>query len=129
MPAPEKNSLRGLLNCGFDNWVVSDTVIAVIDYACTTGRKLIKSAIAERPRSVIDLTQGRKAATIVVVTGDRYILSCLPRSVIASRLAAVDLDKPIPEPPKKRGRPVGWRKSKPIQVSPDVPSTRQEEGS
>lgn len=129
MPAPEKNALRGLLNCGFDNWVVSDSVIAIIEYACTTGRKLIKSALAERPRSVIDVTQGRKTATIIVVSGDRYILSCLPRSVIASRLAAVDLDKPIADPPKKRGRPVGWRKSKPIDVTPDGISTRPAEGS
>lgn len=87
-----------ILNIGFYNFVSTESVVAVIDYKLAAAKKIVKSARAERPRSVIDLTKGRKALSLLVLTGDRYAISAISMKSLAKRLGGkLDLPDEISE--------------------------------
>ncbi len=75
-----------VLHVGFYNYVTTDTVVALLDYKLAGAKRIIKSAREEKPRSVIDVTKGRKARTLIVLTGDRYVLSAIYGQQLAKRL-------------------------------------------
>lgn len=75
-----------MINVGFDNMVMSDQIVALLDYRSVPMKELIKSALAERPRSVLKVTKGRRAVTLIILTGDRYVLSAIPSKKLQSRL-------------------------------------------
>lgn len=77
-----------ILHVGFYNYVTSDNVIALLDYKIAASKRIAKSAREEKPRSVMDVTRGRKAQTLIVLTGDRYIISAIYRQQLAKRLSA-----------------------------------------
>jgi regulator of extracellular matrix RemA (YlzA/DUF370 family) len=81
--------MSSLLHVGFYNYVTSENVIALLDYKLAASKKIVKSAKEEKPRSVMDVTKGRKAQTLIVLTGDRYIISAIYRQRLAKRLGAV----------------------------------------
>lgn len=89
-----------LLNCGFYNYVTTSAVVALIDCRIEAAKKLKKSVRAEKPRSIIDLTRGRKELTLIVLTGDRYIISAISRKQLAKRMGLTDEQaddlKPLP---------------------------------
>lgn len=78
--------MSGLLHVGFYNYVTSASVIALIDYKLQAAKKIVRLAREEKPRSVMDVTKGRKAQTLVVLTGDRYVISAIYRQQLAKRL-------------------------------------------
>lgn len=88
--------MKGTLHIGFYNYVLTENIIALIDYRTSAAKKIVKSAREEKPRSVIDVTRGRKAQTLIVVSGDRYIISAIYRQQLAKRLEPV-IDEPTPE--------------------------------
>jgi len=75
-----------MINVGFDNMVMTDQIVALLDYRSIPMRELIKSALSERPRSVLKVTKGRRAVTLIILTGDRYVLSAIPSKKLQSRL-------------------------------------------
>lgn len=81
----------GVLHVGFYNYVTTESVIALLDYKLVASKKIVRTAKDEKPRSVMDVTKGRKAQTLIVLTGDRYIISAIYRQQLAKRLA------PVPE--------------------------------
>jgi regulator of extracellular matrix RemA (YlzA/DUF370 family) len=80
-----------VLHVGFYNYVTAESVVALIDYKLAAAKKIIKSAKDEKPRSVMDVTRGRKAQTLIVLVGDRYLISAIYRKQLAKRLS------PLPE--------------------------------
>lgn len=84
-------NIVGVLHIGFYNFIVSDNVVALIDYRTTAAKKIVKSAREEKPRAVIDVTRGRKANTLIICTGDRYFISAIYRQQLAKRLGAVEV--------------------------------------
>ena len=82
-----------LLHVGFGNLVMADEVLAILEYKIPAVKRLIKSALAEKPRSVINLTVGRKAVSIVVLSGDRYVISAIYTKQLAKRLGAAKVDE------------------------------------
>lgn len=77
-----------VVNVGFYNYVTVDSIVALIDYKLIAAKKIVKSAKEERPRSVMDITKGRRSRTLIVLTGDRYIISSTYRQVLARRICA-----------------------------------------
>jgi regulator of extracellular matrix RemA (YlzA/DUF370 family) len=83
--------MKGVLHIGFYNYVTSDSVVGLFDYRVPSIKRLVKSAKAEKPRNVIDVTRGRKAQTLIVLTGDRYVISAIYRQQLAKRLGAIEV--------------------------------------
>ena len=75
-----------VLNLGFYNYVTTDSVVALIDYKLEAAKKIVRSVKSEKPRSLLDVTKGRKCQTLVVLTGDRYVISAIYRQQLATRL-------------------------------------------
>lgn len=75
-----------MLNVGFQNTVMTSHVVAVLDYQVPSVKRMVKSAAEERPRSVVNLTRGRRALSVVVLTGDRYVVSAIARRQLDRRL-------------------------------------------
>lgn len=75
-----------LLHVGFYNYVFVDHVVAIVDSRIGATRKLIKQVKVEKPRSILDLTRGRKCLSLLILTGDRYILSAISRKALVKRV-------------------------------------------
>jgi len=84
--------MKGLLQVGFYNFVTVDNVLAILDYRLSTAKKIVKSAREERPRSVIDVSKGRKCMSLIILKGNTYIISTIPRITLAKRLGAVEVE-------------------------------------
>lgn len=94
--------MDGVLHVGFYNYVTSDSVIAILDYKIAAAKRLVKTAKEDKPRSVIDVTRGRKAVSLIVLTGDRYVISAIHRQQLAKRLGTGSEAEPTENltPPK-----------------------------
>jgi len=75
-----------LLHVGFDNVVMVSQILGVFDIRSAAIKRIIDTAKEERPRSVISVTKGRKAWSVIFLSGDRYVVSCIPRKQIYKRL-------------------------------------------
>lgn len=84
--------MAGVLHVGFYNYVTTESVVALLDYKLQVSKRIVKTAKDEKPRSVMDVTKGRKAQTLIVLTGDRYIISAIYRQQLAKRLAPTDTE-------------------------------------
>ena len=99
------NKFPLLLNAGFNNFIVTSQIVAILDYSIGAAKTIVRTARAERgARAVIDLTRGKKIYTLIILIGDRYVLSTKPRKQIARRLGAYIEETNVP-PAKPRGRP------------------------
>jgi regulator of extracellular matrix RemA (YlzA/DUF370 family) len=78
--------MSAVLHVGFYNYVTTESVVALLDYKLQASKRIVKTAKDEKPRSVMDVTKGRKAQTLIVLTGDRYIISAIYRQRLAKRL-------------------------------------------
>lgn len=74
------------INIGYYNFVMSNHIIALIEYKIASSRNIVKDIKRDKPRNLLNLTMGRKAETLIVLTGDRYVISALPRKQLANRL-------------------------------------------
>lgn len=79
-------NLPVLLHVGFNNLIVVDQIVGLFDYSSKPMKDLVKTAIEEKPRSVIKVSKGRRILTLIVLTGDRYVLSAIPKKTLCSRL-------------------------------------------
>lgn len=82
-----------LLHVGFSNQVVADQVTCLLDYRVPSVKRIVKSARDERPRSVMDLTRGRKSMSLIVLTGDRYVISAIPLKTLAKRMGVPNVEE------------------------------------
>jgi regulator of extracellular matrix RemA (YlzA/DUF370 family) len=89
--------MDSLLHVGFYNYVTSYSVVALIDYKIAAAKNIVRSARTDKPRSVLDVTKGRKALTLIVLTGDRYIISAIARKQLAKRLCPDVETEPVDE--------------------------------
>lgn len=85
--------MTAVLHVGFNNFVTSENVIALIDYSSAAAKKIVRSVKAEKPRNCMDVTRGRKSQTLIVLTGDRYIISAIYRQQLAKRLCGKEVEK------------------------------------
>lgn len=73
-----------LISVGFGNMVNSSKIIAVISPESAPVKRLIQAAKEEG--SVLDVTQGRKTKSVVVMENGQYLLSALQTETIANRM-------------------------------------------
>ena len=73
-----------LVSVGFGNMVNSNKVIAVISPESAPIKRMIQAAKEEG--TAIDVTQGRKTKSVIVMENGQYILSALQTETIANRI-------------------------------------------
>ena len=88
------NPLSPLLHVGFNNTVLVNQIVGIFDYSSSRVKQNVKSAEVERPRSVVNVTRGRKALSAILLQGDRYIISAIPTKALCNRLLPKNKQKP-----------------------------------
>ncbi|MBU1564885.1 MAG: DUF370 domain-containing protein [Proteobacteria bacterium] len=76
-----------LLNIGFGNTVMVERVIAVINTGSSPARKLKEAA--KKEGKLVDVTEGRRTRSILVMDSNHVILSSVQPDTISQRLQAM----------------------------------------
>lgn len=76
-----------LLQVGFGNAVQIGRIVAVINPGSAPARKLKDEARQEK--KVIDVTEGRRTRSIIILDSGHLVLSSVQPDTIAQRLAAL----------------------------------------
>ena len=74
-----------LLHVGFGNAVKIDRILAVVNPGSSPVRKLKEEARLER--RIIDVTEGRRTRSIIILDSGHLVLSSVQPDTIAQRLA------------------------------------------
>jgi hypothetical protein len=76
-----------LLNIGFGNTVMVEKIIAVINTGSSPARKL--KEVAKMEGRLIDVTEGRRTRSILVMESNHIILSSVQPDTISQRMQAL----------------------------------------
>lgn len=76
-----------LLNVGFGNTVMADRIIAVINTGSSPARKI--KELAKRAERLIDVTEGRRTRSILIMDSNHVVLSSVQSDTITQRVAAL----------------------------------------
>ena len=82
------------LNVGFDNYVISDKVIALVSSDSAPMRRVIQEF--RKTGRLIDATQGRKTKSVVFLESGQIAASALPQEILMRRISGDT--KAAPEP-------------------------------
>jgi len=76
-----------LLNVGFGNTVMVGRVLAVINTGSSPSRKI--KELAKKAERLIDVTEGRRTRSIIVMDSNHVVLSSVQPDTIAQRISAL----------------------------------------
>ncbi len=76
-----------LLNVGFGNTVIVNRIIAVINTGSSPARKL--KELAKNNGKLIDVTEGRRTRSILVMDSEHLVLSSVQTETIGQRMLAM----------------------------------------
>ncbi len=91
-----------LINVGFGNTVMAERIIAVVNTGSSPARKL--KEIAKGAGKLIDVTEGRRTRSILVMDSAHVVLSSIQPDTISQRLAATQLAPHIQEAKAEEGK-------------------------
>ena len=74
-----------LLNVGFDNAVVQERIIAVIDVNSTPVKRMIEAS--GKSGFLIDATHGKKIRSVIVTDSNHCVISAIQAETLLNRLA------------------------------------------
>ncbi|MBI1331245.1 MAG: DUF370 domain-containing protein [Armatimonadetes bacterium] len=77
-----------ILNVGFNNYVVTDKVVALVSSESAPMRRMVQ--ILRKEGKVIDATQGRRTRSVLFTSGDGIVLSAISQETLAKRLTGGD---------------------------------------
>lgn len=75
------------MNIGFGNTVVVEKIIAVINTGSSPARKL--KEVAKMEGRLVDVTEGRRTRSILVMESNHIILSSVQPDTISQRMQAL----------------------------------------
>jgi extracellular matrix regulatory protein A len=84
-----------LLNVGFGNTVIASRVVAVINTGSSPARKL--KDLAKNNGKLLDVTEGRRTRSILVMDSDHVVLSSVQTETIGQRMLALQTDYQLAE--------------------------------
>lgn len=76
-----------LLNVGFGNTVMVERIIAVVNTGSSPARKL--KELAKKEGKLVDVTEGRRTRSILVMDSNHIILSSVQSDTITQRMQAL----------------------------------------
>lgn len=74
-----------MLNIGFNNGVVANRIIAIVNPTSSPMKRLREEA--RQKGTLIDATQGRKTRSIIITDSSHVILSAIQAETISNRLS------------------------------------------
>lgn len=77
-----------LLNIGFGNTVMVERIVAVINTGSSPARKLKEAA--KNQGKLVDVTEGRRTRSILVMDSNHVILSSVQPDTIGQRIQALN---------------------------------------
>lgn len=77
-----------LLNIGFGNTVMVERIVAVINTGSSPARKLKEAAKSQG--MLVDVTEGRRTRSILVMDSNHVILSSVQPDTIGQRIQALN---------------------------------------
>jgi len=77
-----------LLNIGFGNTVMVERIVAVINTGSSPARKLKETAKSQG--MLVDVTEGRRTRSILVMDSNHVILSSVQPDTISQRIQALN---------------------------------------
>jgi len=75
---------KDLLNVGFDNVVLTNRIVSIIQAEAKPIKRLIDAA--RRTNKLIDATSGRKTRSVIVTDSDHVVLSALETQTLSERI-------------------------------------------
>jgi len=87
-----------LINVGFGNAVVAGRIIAVVNPKSSPMKKLRDEARDQK--KLIDVTEGRRTRSIIVMDSNHVILSSVQTETITNRFSSSPLTDPPEDEPK-----------------------------
>ena len=84
-----------LLNVGFGNTVMVDRIVAVVNTGSSPARKMRE--IAKKEGKMIDVTEGRRTRSMLIMDSDHVVLSSVQADTIGQRLQALQFDPHLAE--------------------------------
>lgn len=76
-----------LLNIGFGNTVMVERIVAVVNTGSSPARKL--KELAKQEGKLIDVTEGRRTRSILVMDSNHVVLSSVQADTINQRMQAL----------------------------------------
>ncbi len=76
-----------LLNVGHGNTVVMEKIVAVVNTGSSPARKL--KEIAKNENRLLDVTEGRRTRSILVLDSNHVVLSSVQSETISQRMQAL----------------------------------------
>lgn len=76
-----------LLNVGFGNTVMVERIVAVVNTGSSPARKL--KELAKQEGKLIDVTEGRRTRSILVMDSNHIVLSSVQSDTITQRMQAL----------------------------------------
>jgi hypothetical protein len=83
----------GLINIGFGNYVVRSRIVAIVNPNSSPMRRLREEA--KEDGRLVDVTQGRKTRSILVIDSNHVILSAIQAETISQRYKSEEEDVPV----------------------------------
>jgi regulator of extracellular matrix RemA (YlzA/DUF370 family) len=80
---PAKRMAVRLINIGFNNIVVDQRIVSVVNPASSPVKRLIE--VARKRGSLIDATCGRRTRSVIITDSNHVILSALQPETIGER--------------------------------------------
>jgi regulator of extracellular matrix RemA (YlzA/DUF370 family) len=80
--------LPTILNVGFNNYVITDKVLAMVSSESAPMRRMIQTL--RKDGKVIDATQGRRTRSVIFTSNDGIVLSAISQETLAKRLTGGD---------------------------------------
>ena len=91
-----------LLNVGFGNTVMVERIIAVVNTGSSPARKL--KELAKQEGKLIDVTEGRRTRSILVMDSNHVILSSVQSDTITQRMQALQMEQQLAEAKREESR-------------------------
>lgn len=92
-----------LLNVGFDNAVVQERIVAVIDVNSTPVKRMIEEA--RKSGFLIDATHGKKIRAVIVTDSNHCVISAIQSETLLNRFGSNEKQqdkKPKDKEPEKK---------------------------
>jgi regulator of extracellular matrix RemA (YlzA/DUF370 family) len=92
-----------LLNVGFENGVVVDRIVAVIDVNSTPVKRMIEES--KRTGMLIDATHGKKIRAVIVTDSNHCVISAIAAETLMARFTSTERiqdKKPKEKEPEKK---------------------------
>ena len=90
-----QGDMMQLLNVGFGNTVIVERIIAVINTGSSPARKL--KELAKVDGKLVDVTEGRRTRSILVMDSNHVILSSVQPDTISQRINALQISHHLAE--------------------------------